>query len=152
MFKELLYNLEFNDGYDYPSWTSFPDDFWEIILSNFFYKHADSFGFINVLDNKDLIPLGLDYFKNWVLEYIGMVEFNNNIAARFLLNDDCKSRLLLKDFSKHWISDKYYEYDELYFFKDDRLIGSFIYQEDIILFNNFSDYDLSDFDKLDFNV
>jgi len=140
------------------SWKEIPDEIWRIILTDYFFKISDSFGFAEILETKNLSPNGLDFFQEWDLKEIGLVEFENEIVCRFDLNDDCKEKLLKYDFAVHekgmnpprnyWEFDRehyYYEFDILYFFKGSQLKGYYVNHEDMIGFvNNPTDLKLLD--------
>ena len=130
-----------------PSWEGVPFHIWQKILKDYFFKLSDSFGFIGVLETKDLFPQGLEFFENWDLKEQGLVEFNDEIVCRFELNEDCRKKLLQQEFAVHEKGMNpprsyrefdeehyYYEFDVLYFFNKDRLVGYFVNHEDIIGF------------------
>ena len=149
-------------GKSAPSWNSIPEDVWRTILSEFFFKLADSFGFITVIEKKDLFPKGLHFFKSWQLDNLGLVEVQNDIVCKFQLNENCKHKLIENEFAVHQNGmmpprdyrdfDEqlyYYEFDELYFFAEDRLIGIFINHEDTIEFRNLNEKEISVLNLLD---
>lgn len=158
MKDRLFLNAIRLQGEFFPSWDEIPEEIWRTILTEYFFKISDSFGFTEVLEIKDLSPNGLDYFNDWKLTEIGLVEFEHEIVCRFDLNDDCKERLLAFDFAVHEKGmnpprnyrefDKdhyYYEFDILYFFKGDDVKGYYINHENMIGFiNNPSDISLLD--------
>ena len=137
-------------GEFFPSWDVIPEQVWKQILKRYFFQVSDSFGFSEVLETKDLFPLGLNYFKDWQLNEIGLVETpDKNISCRFELNEHCKEKLLQNEFAVHqkgfekpinyWEFDSehyYYEFDILNFFKGERLIGYFVNHEDMIAFTD----------------
>lgn len=121
-----------------------PERVWEEILCEFFFQVADSFAFMNVLETIDLFPIGLTFFYDWQLRELGLAETNiTDVVCRFELNENCQQNLLANEFARHergmlpprnyreYDADHfYYEYDQLYFFSGNRLIGRFIYHED----------------------
>ena len=125
------------EGKQTPSWSSIPSPTWKTILNDFFFKLADSFAFMDVLEKKDLFPKGLVFFENWKLESTALIDLDSNIVCKFKLNNDCKEKLLIQDFAIHEkgmnpprdyreYDDEhyYYEFDELYFFSAEKLIKS----------------------------
>src|SRR4051812_39728465 len=99
---DKLYHRSLNEDVDNRyTWISIPDEVWQTILSKFFFKIADSFGFYEVLETKDLFPIGLEFFEDWKIEDNGLIEFNNEIVAKFKLNEVCKKKLLEYDFAVH---------------------------------------------------
>jgi hypothetical protein len=134
---------------EFLSWESIPQDVWISILENYFYKISDSFGFDGVLEKKNLFPAGLDFFNDWDLQEVDLVEFEKKIVCRFNLNENCKERLLYSEFAVHqkgmspprnyWEFDAdhfYYELDVLYFFKESRLIGYYVNHDSALCFIN----------------
>ncbi len=151
------YNLGGKNG---PSWENISDEVWKIILSDFFYMTADSFGFSSVLERKDLFPTGLEFFENWQLEEASISEIKSNLSCKFKLNDTCKLKLLEKDFSIHQKGNPgnfkfhdelnyYYEFDELYFFSGNRLIGVFVNHENFIEFKDLVEDEIKLLNQLD---
>jgi hypothetical protein len=153
------------EGKQTPSWSSIPYQTWQTILNDFFFKLADSFAFMGVLDKKDLFPKGLTFFENWKLETTALIDLDGNIICKFKLNDDCKERLLNQDFTLHEngmnpprdyreYDDEhyYYEFDELYFFSAERLIGVFINHEDMIQFKNLTEQEMFHLLQLDNSI
>lgn len=147
MEEALIYLNKKNKNLDSPSWEEVSPVIWEKIVDGYFFKEADSFGFMDVLESKDLFPTGLDFFQDWHLVDLGLIEFNGEIISRFELNDNCKNKIREFDFSVHSkgmmpprnIEDYdsehyYYEFDEIYFLKDDKLIGRYINHEAMIEF------------------
>ncbi|MBW3128934.1 hypothetical protein [Hymenobacter profundi] len=162
--KLYLNSIDLTGEYS-PSWSNIPNDTWRTILEEYFYKISDSFAFMNVYSENDLSPKYLDFFKNWNLEKMNLVEVNDDIVCRFKLNDDCKERLLRQDFSVHEIGmfpprnifeydekHYYYEFDELYFFSGNKLIGIFINHENMIQFENLNEQELVLLQKLDKSI
>jgi hypothetical protein len=161
MNDKLFLNAIKLNGEFFPSWDGIPDEIWRTLLNEYFFQISDSFGFAEVLETNNLSPNGLDYFDNWELKELGLVEFENEIVCRFDLNNDCKEKLLKYDFSVHekgmtpprnyWEFDSdhyYYEFDILYFFKGNELKGYYINHEDMIGFIN-NPTDLKLLDKID---
>jgi hypothetical protein len=158
MNEKLFLNAIKLKGEFFPSWDEIPDKVWNTILKDYFFKISDSFGFAEVLETKNLFPNGLEYFDDWDLREIGLVEFEKEIVCRFELNDNCKVKLLQYDFAIHEkgmnpprtyleydIEHYYHEFDILYFFKGDELKGYYINHESMIGFvNNSSDLELLD--------
>jgi len=100
MDKLYLNSIDLN-GKNGPSWTSIPNDIWQTILKDFFFKLSDSFAFLKVTEKDDLFPVGLHFFENWDLESSDMVELDGNIFCKFNLNENCRLHLLNQDFSMH---------------------------------------------------
>lgn len=134
-------------GEFFPSWEGVPDHIWKTILQKYFFPICDSFGFQHVLEKKNLFPKGLEFFGDWDLKELGLTEFENEIVCRFELNENCKKELLKAEFAVHekgmipprnyWEFDEehyYYEFDELYFFNKERLVGYFVNHENMIGF------------------
>lgn len=150
------------EGENRPSWNNIPDDVWQTFLNDFFFKVSDRFAFMGVLEKSDLFPTGLHFFDDWELEDLGLIEFENNIVCQFILNTDCRQKLLKQGFAVHQVGmvpprnyhdfdeqHYYYEFDELYFFSAERLVGVFINHEDIIEFINLSETELELLNCLD---
>lgn len=165
MSDKLYLNSVKLDGDSLPSWADIPEEIWEKILSDFLFKISDSFGFIDVLETKDLFPRGLDYFKDWELEETSLIEINNNITGRFKLNQICMEKLLEFEFSVHEkgmippIDHRdfdeehyYYEFDELYFFSGNRLVGVHINHENMIEFTNLTEIEAALLNQLGSNI
>jgi hypothetical protein len=153
------------EGKQTPSLSSIPHQTWQTILNDFFFKLADNFAFKGVLEKKDLFPKGLTFFENWDLQSNDLLELDGSIVCKFQLNDDCRQKLLNQDFSVHekgmnpprdyreYDEDHYYyEFDELYFFSADRLIGVFINHEDMIQFKNLTQQEYSLLLQLDKSI
>ena len=149
MSDKLFLNAIKMKGEFFPSWDGVPSEIWIDILEKYFFKTSDSFGFSGVLEKKDLFPKGLEFFNDWELKDIGLIEFENEIVCRFDLNKDCRQKLIKFDFAVHekgfstprnyWEFDEnhfYYEFDILFFFKKQDLIGYYINHEDMIGFVN----------------
>jgi hypothetical protein len=149
-------------GNNAPSWNGIPDEVWQTILSDFFFKLADSFGFMTVVEKKNLFSKGLHFFESWHLDNCGLVEVENDIVCKFELNENCKQKLLENEFAVHQIGmmpprdyrdfdeqHYYYEFDELCFFAEDRLIGIFINHEDTIEFRDLNKKELGLLNLLD---
>ena len=148
-----------------PSWLNIPNEIWRVILEDYFYKISDSFAFMGVYRNVDLFSKGLRYFKEWEIERLDLVEVNDDIVCKFRLNNDCKKRLLNQDFAVHSVGmipnrnylnyDEeyyYYEFDGLYFFSDNRLIGIFINHENMIQFVNLDGQEMYLLQRLDSSI
>ena len=149
--KSFLVNLNLK-GHNSPSWDFISDEEWQNVMSNFMFKIADSFAFAGVSKKEDLFPNGLEFFADWELDIIGLVEADDDIICKFRLNDNCQSKLLQKEFAVHdfWNSEpsRYYEFDQLDFFKGDRRIACYINHESEIIFFDLDDSELALIDNL----
>jgi hypothetical protein len=149
--KTFLVNLDL-EGPKHPSWDLISDEDWQNLLSNFVFRIADGFAFAGVSQKADLFPDGLNYFADWVLEIVGLVEAEDDIVCIFRLNDQCQAKLLEYDFAVHNFESRkflnYYEFDSLYFFSGDRIIGYYIHHEGMILFEGLNDREAALIDNL----
>jgi hypothetical protein len=164
--KEYLYlNNVKREGNNSPTWENITEDTWKIILNDFVFKVADSFGFMKVVSKKDLFPKGLNYFTNWELNEKGLVELETDIIVKFDLNENCKQKLLEYEFARHELGmfpprnykeydelHYYYEFDELYFFSAVRQVFTYIHHESMITFDNLNDKEIKLLNKLDKNI
>ena len=128
-------------------------DYWQNVLDNFVFKIADSFAFAGVSKKADLFPKGLDYFSDWQLDIIELVEAEDDIVCRFNLNDNCKRHFLEFEFAVHIFESKefnnYYEFDQLFFFSGERLVATYTNHESMIDFLNLTDNKASLIETLD---
>jgi hypothetical protein len=144
-----------------PSWINIPDSSWQHILKNFFYKISDRFGLSEVSEINDLFPIGLDYFRDWDLKEVDLIEYQDKIILLFELNENCKSKFLDFNFTVHSkgidpprsyrnfdINHFYYEFDELYFYSSNRLVGIYINHENMIEFINLNQFELELLNRL----
>ena len=119
------------------------DEYWQNVLDNFVFKIADSFAFTGVSKKADLFPKGLDYFSDWQLDIIELVEADDDIVCKFNLNDNCKENFREFEFAVHSFESKefndYYEFDQLYFYSGERLIAIYINHESMIDFLDLTD-------------
>jgi hypothetical protein len=142
-------------GENSPSWSNIPDECWQNILKNFFYKISDRFGLSEVSERSDLFPIGLNYFKDWDLKEVDLIEYRDEIILLFELNESCKLKFQDFDFSVHSkgmyplrsyrdfdIDHFYYEFDELYFYSGNRLVGIYINHEGMLEFINLNQFEL----------
>jgi hypothetical protein len=140
--KLFLINLNLT-GSNCPSWESISEEDWQNILSNYIFKIADGFAFMGVSKKADLFPDGLSYFNDWALDTTGLVEVEEDIVCRFQLNDDCKAKLLEYEFALHGFETEkginYHEFDQVYFFSGERLVGNYINHEGMIELINLND-------------
>jgi hypothetical protein len=152
--KIYLKSINLN-GENSPSWINIPYESWQHILKNFFYKISDRFGLSEVSEINAIFPIGLDYFKDWDLKEVDLIEYQDKIVLLFELNESCKNKLLDFNFSVHSkgmdpprsyrdfdTNHFYYEFDELYFYSENRLIGKYINHEDMIEFINLNHFEL----------
>jgi hypothetical protein len=149
--KSFLVNLSL-EGHNFPSWDSISDEDWQNVMNNFVFKIADSFAFAGVSKKEDLFPNNLRYFADWKLDIIELVEVDDDIVCKFLLNNNCKAKLLQYDFAVHdfWNSEpsNYYEFDQLDFFIGERRIACYINHESEIMFFDLNDREASLIDNL----
>jgi len=140
--KSFFSNLNLQTG-SFPSWDSISDEDWHNVLSNYIFKIADNFAFGGVSKKENLFPDGLNYFADWSLDIVGLVEVDSDIVCKFQLNDNCQAKLLEYKFAVHHFESKkfpnYYEFDYLYFFSDNRLIATYINHESEIIFFDLND-------------
>jgi hypothetical protein len=151
--KLFLINLQLG-GPDYPSWnTTIPDEDWQNVLRHFVFKIADGFAFARVAKTADLFPYGLPYFRDWALEPTGLVEAEDDIVCQFRLNAQCQGKLLEYEFAVHSIDNpalcNYYEFDDLYFFRGERLLAHYIHHESMLDFINLTDGEAALIENLD---
>lgn len=136
---DKLFLLDLNlEGPNAPSWDFMSKDYWQNVLENFVFKIADGFAFKGVSEKEDLFPKGLEYFSDWQLDIVGLVETEDDIISRFNLNDNCKRQFLKFDFAVHHFESKefndYYEFDQMYFLSGERILASYINHESMIEF------------------
>ena len=145
-------NIKSVNGEFFPQWDSIPEWAWREIMERFFFKLANRFGFSEVSLKKDLFPKGLNYFEDWDLKEIDLIDVHGKTVCQFDLGQSQKELILAGDFSVHekgmipprsyWEFDEhhyYYEFDELHFFRDDIRLGTFINHEDMITFESFDE-------------
>lgn len=149
--KSFLVNLDLTGTYS-PSWDLIPNEYWQNVLSNFVFKIADGFAFAGVYKTADLFPDGLDFFADWMLDIVGLAEAEDDIVCIFRLNDKCQAKLLEYDFAVHNFESKkhmnYYEFDSLYFFSGEQMIGCYIHHESEIMFFDLTDREIALIDNL----
>ena len=144
--KLFLVNLEL-EGPNALSWDFMSVKYWQGVLDDFVFKIADSFAFAGVCKSAYLFPEGLNYFENWELDFIKLVEAEDDIVCRFNLNDNCKYNFLEFDFAIHNFKNEkfndYYEFDQLYFFSGTRLIAIYTHHESMINFLDLTDNEVA---------
>ena len=100
-----------------------------------------------------MFPKGLSYFSDWALEAAGLVEAGEDIVCKFRLNAPCKAKLLEYAFAVHSIDNpalgNYYEFDELYFFRDERLTAHYIHHEGLLVFSELRDDEAALIERLE---
>jgi len=129
------------------------DEDWRNVLSNYVFKIADSFAFAGVSKKADLFPDGLNYFADWELTFVELAEVEDDVICKFLLNDNCRAKLLEYEFAVHQFESRkfnnYYEFDLLYFFNGGRLITIYINHESEIIFPDLKDEEVALIESLE---
>jgi len=140
-------------GPNAPSWDFMSDEYWQNVLDNFVFRIADSFAFAGVFKKEELFPKGLDYFSNWQLDIVELIEVEDDIVCKFDLNENCKQHFLKFEFAVHSFESEefnnYYEFDQLYFFSGERLVATYINHESMIDFLDLTDNEAAIIETLD---
>lgn len=129
-------NLDLS-GPNAPSWDILSDENWQDVLTNFVFKIADGFAFGGVVKKADLFSFGVTYFADWELDPLGLAETDDDVVGLFRLNEPCQKKLLEYDYPIQRVTGYAFdsiEFDSLYFFSDDRMVGHYIHHESELIF------------------